>query len=86
MLNNEHITDHFSTFIMLHSIVKCIDETKIKINFSCNYDENNRDNYQLLLNKFDWQSIRDADPHIFTREFLESIDGLYIKAFPLKVK
>ena len=37
----EHITDHFPTFIMLHSTVKSNVETKIKINFRCNHDENN---------------------------------------------
>ena len=83
----EHITDHFYVFISLHSSLKSVnDNSKIKIYFRCVNDENLRRNYESLLGSFDWQSVRDPDPHVFTRRFIESMDDIYVKAFPLKVK
>ena len=78
------ITDHLPIFINIFS-TKVSRIPKIKLNFRINNQSCKR-NFKSNIEQFDWNSIKHADPDVYMKKFLNSLDLMYCDSFPKKSK
>ena len=57
----------------------------IRIQFRCKNAENKL-KFETELGIFDWSTIRQNDPDSYLEIFLETLDEIYCRCFPLKTK
>ena len=57
----------------------------IRIQFRCKNAENKL-KFETELGNFDWSTIRQNDPDSYLEIFLETLDEIYCRCFPLKTK
>ena len=83
----DDITDHCTTFLTLSKqIVLNIDSPeKIEVKFRL-VNEENLKKFQRCLSVIDWNILNDLDVNEATLYFLQTIDDIYCRCFPLKIK
>ena len=78
-------TDHLPTFLFLPSVRNISTNEKIKISFRpCTLE--NKLNFVQYLNSFDWSSVENDDSSVFMDRFINKLNELYFRFFPLKTK
>ena len=78
-------TDHLPTYVRIPNLVYLSEPEKIKISFRFN-SPSNRALFSETIAGFNWASLKTQDPHVYMRLFLETLNKLYCKCFPLHVK
>ena len=79
------VTDHCPTFVQIPTASFRANNETVKISFRLNNAENREKFSQSLLN-FDWLSLVSDDINIYVENFLNVINDLYCKCFPMKTK
>ena len=78
-------TDHCPTFIRIPIKSTTTIHKKTKISFRCK-NAASLDKFEASLRSFNWESLKSPDLNNYVSNFLESINSLYCKSFPLKTK
>ena len=80
-------TDHCPVFLRFPTREESPQETeKIKITFRCNNDLNSKNHFMQSLQNFNWNSIKSNDVNQYTSSFIDTLNVLYRRSFPLKTK
>ena len=78
-------TDHLPTFLFLPSSKNISSNEKVKISFRpCTIE--NKSKFLQFLGSFDWRSVEDGDSSVFMSQFIDKLNEIYFKHFPLKTK
>ena len=79
------VTDHHTTFIQIPFVCNKKHTDKIKIHFrdcSANYHEI----FQNNIENYNWDSLKSHDVDTYTYNFINALNSIFQKSFPLKMK
>ena len=80
------LTDHCPTFIRLPTKVTSATPEKIKITFRQINNDECRNKFKQELSNYDWNSIKGTDVNNYLNSFIQTLNELFCKCFPLKTK
>ena len=76
-------TDHYPTYIRIPLVSPVQDKTKISFRL---HNQVNKTKFNLAIQSYDWNALKNEDPNLYAKNFLESLNKLYDESFPIKIK
>ena len=79
------VTDHLPTFLTLPYLVNTNIPAPVKISFR-HADSNSKTKFRAMIREFDWHSVMGVSIHDSMDNFINKLNFIYCKCFPLKYK
>lgn len=80
-----NIADHLPSYISIKPINKQNINDKTKISFRLK-NETQREKFKIAVESFDWNSVKSFDIDEYVENFDKTLNDLYCKCFPIKIK